>query len=75
MLTYGPDVVSSCAAEFGRVLELGGQYLVGIGANTCGVFHDWTALSGFTEDDLDLLRDPTVCDTGLQLSTSVVCCV
>ncbi len=55
----GPDVSTSCG-EFGRRLHIGTSYVVGIGG-PCSPFAEWTEVSMYTQDELDLLRDATLC--------------
>ena len=51
----GPDVLTSCASIYGRLLQLNTEYLVGVGG-ACSAFYEWAELSVYTESDLQLLR-------------------
>ena len=63
----GPDVLTSCGA-YGRVLELGEQYVVGIGG-ACNPISQWTPLSDYSSREIEFLEqlsedyanDPSVC--------------
>ena len=63
----GPDVLTSCGA-YGRVVELGRQYVVGIGG-ACNPISEWTALSAYSSREVEFLEqlseryadDPTFC--------------
>lgn len=50
---YGPDVLTSCG-YYGRLLELGGQYVVGIGG-ACHPINEWTAVEDYSQGDLQYL--------------------
>ena len=50
----GPDVQTSCGA-YGRVLQIGTVYVVGIGS-VCGPISDWMMLSQYTPANIQLLR-------------------
>ena len=52
----GPDILTSCATEFGRILQLNTEYLVGVGGFCSSAFRDWEPLSAYSERDLDQLR-------------------
>ena len=52
----GPDVTTSCASEFGRILELNKEYMAGVGGICSSDFNEWEPLSKFTEEDLKYLR-------------------
>ena len=54
--SVGPDVLTSCAAEEGRILQLNTEYLVGVGDPCSSAFHDWEPLCAYSERDLDQLR-------------------
>ena len=52
----GPDVLTSCASIYGRLLQLNTEYLVGVGGPCSSAFYEWAELSVYTESDLQLLR-------------------
>lgn len=54
---FGPDKGTSCASP-GRRLELGISYLAGIGG-ACEAFEEWTALSVYSGEEVELLRSAT----------------
>ena len=54
VIVFGPDVLSTCGQP-GRVLEMGTVYLVGIG-HRCSPITQWTPLSDYSSENLDLLR-------------------
>ncbi len=51
----GPDVLTSCG-YYGRVLELGKQYVVGIGG-PCSPVSEWDELGEFTQKEVQYLSD------------------
>lgn len=63
----GPDVLTSCGS-FGRVVELGEQYVVGIGG-ACNPISEWTPLDDYSDRGIELLEqlgnsypdDPSIC--------------
>lgn len=52
---YGPDVTSSCGSS-GRVLQLGTTYVAGVGG-PCSPIGEWTALSEYEEEEVELMRE------------------
>ena len=77
MTALGPDVTTSCG-QYGRVLTVGSQYLVGIGG-PCNHFGDWSEISSYTESELaylQTLREDPTCDddsgTSSNLSTGAI---
>lgn len=63
----GPDVLTSCG-QYGRILQAGSIYVVGIGG-PCGSIGEWSTRGKFGERNFDYLRtvtedylkDPTTC--------------
>ena len=55
METPGPDVLTSCAYEMDRILELNKKFIIGVGG-PCSSIRDWEALSKYSERDLGTLR-------------------
>ena len=69
----GPDVLTSCG-QYGRVLTIGPQYLVGIGG-PCNRFGAWSEISNYGESELAYLQtlkdDPsTNCSTSSTVTPS-----
>ena len=56
ILSYGPDTLTTCASNYGGILELNAEYLVGVGG-PCSAFNEWQLLSTFTDEDLKNLRE------------------
>ena len=55
MVTMGPDVATSCG-DYGRVLTLGVEYVVGI-RGACNEWMDeWSTLESYSESDVALLE-------------------
>ena len=54
MVTMGPDVTTSCG-DYGRVLTLGVEYVVGIGG-ACNPINEWSTLESYSESDVALLE-------------------
>ena len=54
--SIGPDALSTCAIECGRILQLNTEYLVGVGGVCSRVLRDWEPLSAYSESDLNQLR-------------------
>ena len=54
MATPGPDVLTNCG-EWGRVLTVGSEYLVGIGG-ACNRIDAWSEVSQYTASELQILR-------------------
>ena len=71
MTTPGPDVATSCG-DYGRVLTLGVEYVVGIGG-TCNPINEWSTLESYPESDVALLEDlqqmcaedPSTCNSAM----------
>lgn len=68
MTTSGPDVLTSCG-DYGRILTLGVEYVVGIGG-ACNPIGEWTPLESYSDTDVALLEelqqecieDPSTCN-------------
>lgn len=55
MLTVsGPDAITTCGT-IGRILEIGTSYVVGMGG-LCSPIREWTQLSEYSSEELELLR-------------------
>lgn len=52
----GPDTLTSCATDYGGILQLNAEYLAGVGG-PCSYFNEWTRLVNYTEGDLNTLRN------------------
>lgn len=52
----GPDTLTSCSTDYGGILQLNAEYLVGVGSPCSSAFNPWELLSAYTERDLDYLR-------------------
>ena len=71
MTTPGPDVATSCG-DYGRVLTLGVEYVVGIGG-ACNPISEWTPLESYSKTDVALLEelqqecieDPSTCNSAM----------
>jgi hypothetical protein len=81
----GPDSLTTCVTEYGRILQLDTDYLAGVGDPCSLAFNDWEPLSKFTREDLNYLRrlagkpvdkgtdEPTVDNTAtLHFSTAMI---
>ena len=53
--SYGPDVSTSCGV-FGRLLQLGNTYVAGVGG-PCSPIGEWTALSEYSQEEVELMRE------------------
>ena len=49
----GPDVLTSCG-QYGRVLEIGEHYLVGIGG-PCNPISQWSTVDSYSANEFELL--------------------
>ena len=66
----GSSLGSSCGSPGGR-LQLGTSYVVGIGG-VCGGLKEWTALSNFREEEIELLQNAVeVCQAEVATTTIV----
>ena len=54
MNVSGPDVLTSCGRE-GFLLQIGTEYLVGIGGG-CSPISSWNNASSYSSQELDFLR-------------------
>ena len=55
IVAYGPDVSTSCGNS-GRVLQLGTTYVAGVGG-ACSPINEWTPLSEYSQEEVELMRE------------------
>ena len=71
--SFGPDTLSSCAhSNYGAILQLNAEYLVGVGGPCSQEFDPWELLSAYTDDDLKDLRELAEGTTGSDGQTSSI---
>ena len=51
----GPDVLTTCGNP-GRLLQINGTYIAGVGSG-CSPIDDWSEVSSYSAEELDLLRE------------------
>ena len=56
-MSAGPDTLTTCAAEDGRILQLNTEYLAGVGGPCSSYYNEWEPLSVYKEGDLEDLRE------------------
>ena len=67
----GPDVLTTCGDE-GRLLQIGVQYLVGIGGAYCNPINEWSEFSSFSSEEMELIEKlPRVVAGGTTVSSRI----
>ena len=67
----GPDVLTACGDE-GRLLQIGVQYLVGIGGAYCNPINEWSEFSSFSSEEMELIENlPRVVAGGTTVSSRI----
>lgn len=51
----GPDILTTCGTP-GRLLQIGSEYLVGIGGGLCGPFREYTLFRDYSSEELEFLQ-------------------